>query len=180
MLRCQNTMHPVFSSYNVNCVAIDKADQAWVGTAEDGLLKYDGAAWTLYMQDDGLPGNREVTVAIDDNNILWAGAWEGGVSSFDGETWTKYETADGLPENISSTGVKYAYGKIWIFTDYSPLTGFLAYFDDGNWHIKYTQVGGIGIIAQETSNSQSVLTDEFWYWTEWNGEPHGFTGCMMV
>jgi ligand-binding sensor domain-containing protein len=41
---------PKLKNFRVNSISLDKNDVAWMATESDGLLRYDGAAWTQYDQ----------------------------------------------------------------------------------------------------------------------------------
>jgi ligand-binding sensor domain-containing protein len=55
----------------INSIGFDKNQNCWLGT-EKGLLKFDGSAWTSFLEDEysmGVPIN---AIAIDQNDDIWA------------------------------------------------------------------------------------------------------------
>jgi ligand-binding sensor domain-containing protein len=59
----------------------------WIGTAFEGLLRYDGETFTTYTTADGLAGDTVRGVHEDEDGTLWF-ATTGGLSRWDGERFT--------------------------------------------------------------------------------------------
>ncbi len=70
----------------------------WIGTDDDGIIRYDGSSWIRYTEEDGLPRSQARYGAFDQDNVLWVGS-SLGATSFDGKSWTSY-----LPENSGLSG----------------------------------------------------------------------------
>jgi ligand-binding sensor domain-containing protein len=60
----------------INSIGFDKNQNCWLGT-EKGLLKYDGSAWTSFLEDDYSTGIPIKSIAIDHNNDIWAATSNG-------------------------------------------------------------------------------------------------------
>lgn len=103
----------------------DKAGHVWFGTSE-GLIKYDGAAFTTFSKKDGLQGaDAEIWgLTIDKSGRIWVGSM-GGVSHFDGEKFTpfplpvsKVENAKAmLSDHLVFKMIEDSHGTMWFVTD---------------------------------------------------------------
>ncbi len=56
----------------VQCFAQDKTGFVWVGT-QNGLFRYDGAAFRQFGIEDGLPGSRVESLHESEDGTLWVG-----------------------------------------------------------------------------------------------------------
>ena len=83
----------IYTHYNsglpsriIECIAIDRNHNKWIGT-EDGLARLDvDANWTVYnSSNSALPDDRVRSLTIDDNDHVWIGT-PAGLSEFDGKT----------------------------------------------------------------------------------------------
>lgn len=114
-----------------NTLVIDGNGTKWIGTGSQGLVTFDGSAWTIYTTtNSGLPHNTVWSIAIDKSGARWI-ATNGGLVTFDGTNWTLYnQTNSPLPSDyvyavaIDNNDVK------WIGTG----DGF-AKFDGTNWDV---------------------------------------------
>jgi ligand-binding sensor domain-containing protein len=86
------------TSSNVTSLLFDASGSGWIGT-DNGICRYDGAAWTLYDDThDSLPGPQTSALALDRTGVLWAGFKQSvisamvqcGLSRFSGGTWHLY------------------------------------------------------------------------------------------
>ena len=74
----------------LNPIAIDQNNIKWIGTADIGLIKFDGVNFINYNSSNSqIPGNRVNCIAIDDQNRVWVGTSEG-IGIFDGSSWIVY------------------------------------------------------------------------------------------
>lgn len=76
----------------------DPAGNMWVATSS-GVARFDGTAWTVFTEEDGLVGEYSTSIAVDGNGNVWVGSWSG-LSRYNAGngTWSVFtsETA-GLP-----------------------------------------------------------------------------------
>jgi signal transduction histidine kinase/ligand-binding sensor domain-containing protein len=85
-------------------VLMDTEGVLWLGTAGDGLYRFDGQHLTLYQADDedplSLSSSFVSSLFQDGSGELWIGT-AGGLDRFDRttETFTHYRVKDGLPDN---------------------------------------------------------------------------------
>lgn len=83
-----------------NSIAVDSANNKWIGLNTHGVAKFDGVTWVLYnTSNSGIASNYVSNIAIDTNGVLWIAC--GDISKFDGTTWTTYNTSNsGLINNV--------------------------------------------------------------------------------
>lgn len=101
---------------NLTKVRIDKYDNKWVGSAGNGLIKFDGNVFTVYnISNSGIPGNRVNDIFISDN-IIWVGT-DHGIGRFDGSVWKAYNLSNSqIPdEYITSLTIDH-YNNLWAGT----------------------------------------------------------------
>jgi hypothetical protein len=120
---------------NVPCIAIDKQGNEWFGGC--GLIKFDGATWTILdTTNSNSPSNNINPIAIDlvGNKLVgWTKSNINGLSKFDGTSWANF---DSLPP-VRTIDVD-TQGNIWIGTFGSGVLKF-----DGTTWTKYAVSDGI-------------------------------------
>jgi len=78
----------------------------WFGT-EGGLSRGpypkgslpDGKRFINFTTEDGLAGDRVLSIYGDSDGVLWIGTYSGGISLYDGHGWSNLDTRDGLVNN---------------------------------------------------------------------------------
>lgn len=83
---------------NVYCGFLDKDNNFWFGTTNDGVYKYDGSKFTHFTEQDGLSDKNISCIYQADNGDLWFGTAKG-VSTFNGIEFTHLK----IPETEIST-----------------------------------------------------------------------------
>lgn len=89
-----------------SALLVDNSGNKWVGfstpisTSSVGLVKYNGASWTLFntTSTPALPSNYITALAKDNAGNVWIGT-RAGLVKFDGINFTTYNTTNGLPSN---------------------------------------------------------------------------------
>lgn len=118
----------------IRCVLQDKKGSYWIGTWDDGLIKYDGKKFTVFnTKNSKLPHNSIYCMVFDKRGNLYIGTFGGGVAKFDcRNNWKIYNTENsGLPNNwIYSIAID-SKGELWIGT-YSEG---LAIFNGKKWKV---------------------------------------------
>jgi len=99
----------------------DKRSVLWFGTANDGLIKFDGANFTAYKFPT--PPNSSTfysitALALDGDHNLWVGTSSLGAGLFhiDENAWQVYNTTNGLTDNSVSGIAIDSNGRIWFGT----------------------------------------------------------------
>ena len=109
-------------------VKADPNGGIWIGTAEGGLVRFNGTSWTIYNQGNtGMPGTNVSDIARRSSDGLIAIAnnqpsvwpYTGGVSTFDGTTWRHYTPNNSPLTHWQVVAVEFdANGNLWA----SPLS----------------------------------------------------------
>lgn len=113
-----------FVSSEIYSIIQDKQGFIWFGTAENGVMRYDGRKVTLFEFDDmnpkGLSHNDAGNVMLDKNGQIWIGTWGGGANVYNPKTGRfKHFIHDALDKNsISSNRIQSLFhdqtGNIWL------------------------------------------------------------------
>ncbi|MFQ6118742.1 MAG: two-component regulator propeller domain-containing protein, partial [Methanosarcinales archaeon] len=132
-----------------NKIAIDDSGDIWIAT-KNGIGRFNGTAWKIYSDKDGLALGENISIAIDSRNNIWI-ANEFGVSMYNGTTWTTYSSIK-------------ARSAIVIDEDNNPVVGTkegISKFNGYRW-INYTKPyelsGEIGLIAIDKKNRIWIRT----------------------
>ena len=114
------------------CFAEDRLSDLWIGTAEDGLFRYDGENVSHFDQSDGLSSNAILGIEIDGENRVMA-IHSTGIDLLDPDSRlvVRLGNAEGLKNLSPSLNSSYrtSYDKIWVGGDntlvqYSPISSF--------------------------------------------------------
>jgi ligand-binding sensor domain-containing protein len=114
----------------------DAAGRIWAGTRRQGVYRFDGAAWTNFREDDGLPDATVTAIVQADDGAIWFGT-QRGLARFDGTTWSRFTTAEGLPGNLVHAAGRDSSGALWFGTE-----GGAGRFDGTTWR-NYTENDGL-------------------------------------
>ena len=100
----------------IGAIAQDKRGRLWFGSQVGGVARFDGQAFKVYTERNGLAGNAIHCIAVDQRGNVWLGSHGGGISRFDGEKFHTFTMEDGLPSNwVQSVAVDHR-GHVWIGT----------------------------------------------------------------
>jgi ligand-binding sensor domain-containing protein len=119
----------------LNYIEIEKGYIKWIGTSEEGLIRFDDKTWTVFTVDNSpLPGNKVNFIYIDHNNTKWIGT-DAGLALFDDVNWTIYNTSNsGLPSNeVTCAAINTQNNETWIGTDKG-----LVRYNNGEWQVYTT------------------------------------------
>ena len=88
----------------------------WLGSA-GGLIRFDGASFTLFNVETGSLKDNEVWGLKEDHEGgLWIGTVGGGVTRLKDGRFTTYTTADGLPSDLVRQIDTDREGNVWVAT----------------------------------------------------------------
>lgn len=142
----------------------DGSGNVWVAlTGGEGILQWNGSAWTHFRDLGFGPGESDYPLIFTDwQGALWAYSPERGFSTFNGADWIVYsKQAYHLPENVGRGFAADNFGNIW----YSSENG-LAKFD-GDTTIVFTVPG-----AESYWTTVNAMTSDS-YGNIWIGGRYG-------
>ena len=115
-------------------ISIDNLDNKWIGTWQNGLMKFDDINWINYIAENSdLPNNNINCVATDNDNNIWIGT-PSGLTKFDETNWTTYNTTNSdIPDNFVKAIAFDSNNNKWIITGEWSSNGKLTEFDDNIW-----------------------------------------------
>ena len=97
-------------------LAVGPDSALWIGTEDNGLLRYQHGAFARFTVAQGLPSNTIPALFVDRAGTLWIGAALGGVAHYTGGRFERYATADGAPIDPVLSFVEDGSGTLWINT----------------------------------------------------------------
>ncbi len=103
--------------------AIDSSGHLWFATTDTGLVKFDGAGWTVYSTSNSdIYTDYLYNVAADKDGNIWAES-DSKLIKFDGSTWTSF---DHTYMNTNAMAIEYKADStiIWMGTGYDGLLRF--------------------------------------------------------
>ncbi|WP_394223250.1 two-component regulator propeller domain-containing protein [Alteromonas gracilis] len=124
-----------FVSSEIYSIIQDRQGFLWFGTAENGVMRYDGSKVTLLESGgeygQGLSHNDAGNLMLDNNGNIWVGTWGGGVNKYNPKTGqlTRYLN-DPLDKNsLSSNRIQSLFhdqtGEYWFGSYDQGLNRFL-------------------------------------------------------
>lgn len=104
----------------------DSAENLWIGSFNNGLIRRDGVTGQLthYPADAANPAalshQAVVYISEDPPGTLWVGTYGGGLNRFDAgtQTFTRLTTADGLPNDAVYAILPGGDGTYWLSTNH--------------------------------------------------------------
>ncbi|NKB68153.1 MAG: SpoIIE family protein phosphatase [Candidatus Latescibacteria bacterium] len=109
-------------SLEIREIEADSQGIMWIGTRGDGIIRYDGHAFTHYTVSNGLAHNNIEGILADGEGGLWISTFGSGVSRFDGRIFQSLTQRDGLLDNGVHQVIKSRDGTFWVATE-EGLTG---------------------------------------------------------
>jgi signal transduction histidine kinase/ligand-binding sensor domain-containing protein len=129
-------------------------------TTLDGLVRYDGARYTVFNKANskGINSNRFRSLYEDTDGTLWISTEDGGLTRYQNGQFRTYTTADGLPRNYVDRVRRTSEGKLLVLTN-----GGLARMQDDRFEIISTDTksfdSDIGIQGQSGNTWYRVNTE---------------------
>jgi ligand-binding sensor domain-containing protein len=127
-----NSITQVLDSCFVTTIKFDDSGNAWIGTFQKGLIKYEnGKAVYMNSQFPGLPSTI-LDIQTDSKGNIWLG-YGSGIIKYDGSAFTKYNSANSpLPDNPVYSIAIDKNDNVW-FTSCRFKAGGFGKFDGTNW-----------------------------------------------
>ena len=118
-------------------IIIDNMNNKWIGTINDGLIKFDEKVFTNYNTvNSSIPANKINCINLDNQNRIWVGT-DNGIGILNVSSWTIYNSDNSeLTSEIINTIRFDNSGNAWIGT-----AGNLVKFDGSSWSV-YNEPAG--------------------------------------
>ncbi len=153
----------------LTCVAIDKDNNIWIGSENQGILKFDGKTWERYTTSSTiLPSNYVNCISIAEDGTIWVGT-KGGLAEFKGSphTMSIYTTKTSkIPIDVINAVAPGAGGVTWLGT---PIGLVKTWIEDGTrqW---YTYSSNNSRIPDTWINSLTIDSQgKVWAGTKYGG-----------
>ena len=128
------TLQKILDGYIVNAIDFDSKGNAWIGTINQGIIRYNEGEIVLYNTDNSIIPNDFIAydIAIDKNDNVWIGGGEG-LLKFDGEEFTLYNSQNtAMPEDLVQKIEVDSKNNIW-FASCRFRQGGLVKYDGIEW-----------------------------------------------
>ncbi|TMP25666.1 diguanylate cyclase [Pseudoalteromonas rubra] len=164
-----------FVSSEIYSIIQDQQGLLWFGTAENGVMRYDGRKVTLFEFDgksvEGLSHNDAGNLMLDRNGNIWIGTWGGGANRYDPRTG-KFENFIHDPkqtDSISANRIQSLYhdldGSIWLGSYDSGLNRYLG---QGKFeHIRKTSESATGLSHNRIWDIENDGKNRIWIATSY-------------
>ena len=127
--------------FGIRSIFQDRMGNLWFGTNGGGVSKYDGAEFSHFNTEDGLPANVVLKIAEDSAGNMWFGCL-GGLVRYDGTAFATFTTEDGLPhDNVREILVDRT-GNLWLGTGSWEGGGRLTRYD-GTEFVRFSTEDGL-------------------------------------
>ncbi|MCG7534779.1 hybrid sensor histidine kinase/response regulator [Pseudoalteromonas sp. OOF1S-7] len=164
-----------FVSSEIYSIIQDRQGLLWFGTAENGVMRYDGRKVTLFEFDgqssSGLSHNDAGNLMLDRNGDIWIGTWGGGANRYDPRTG-QFENFLHDPKrasSISANRIQSLYhdldGSIWLGSYDSGLNRYLG---KGNFeHITKTDESATSLSHNRIWDIENDGMERLWIATSY-------------
>ncbi|BBN81853.1 hybrid sensor histidine kinase/response regulator [Pseudoalteromonas sp. A25] len=171
----QLTAEDGFVSSEIYSIVQDKQGLLWFGTAENGVMRYDGRKVTLFefdsMSDNALSHNDAGNLMLDHHGHVWIGTWGGGANRYNPKTG-KFESFlhdPKHPDSISANRIQSLHhdqeGIIWLG---SYDQGLNRYLGDGRFaHIKQKDHDNTGLTHNRVWDIEDYDKHAIWVATSY-------------
>jgi ligand-binding sensor domain-containing protein/signal transduction histidine kinase/DNA-binding response OmpR family regulator len=114
---------------DINTICEDAHGIIWLGSYEDGLIRYNPVKKTIrsYTSKDGLPSNVVLGILEDEKRNLWIST-DNGLAKFDRKVFKTYTIEDGLPGNVFNYNSFYKDSKGEFF--FGGFNGLVSFFPE--------------------------------------------------
>jgi ligand-binding sensor domain-containing protein/signal transduction histidine kinase len=96
---------------------VDRHGVLWIGTINDGLIRYQGGKFTSLHKLDGLASDRILSLCESDDGSLWVGT-EDGLSQLSDVKFPIFSQTEGLAQEVCLAVAASPNGGIWAGTTY--------------------------------------------------------------
>ena len=128
----------ILDGYIVRAIAFDSKGNAWIGTQEQELIRYNKNETVIYNSENSILPNDFMIwdIAVDKKDNVWIGASDG-VWKYDGKEFTLYNSQNtAMPEDIVWSIAIDSKNNLWFASCRFNLGGLVKY--DGKTWTAYT------------------------------------------
>jgi len=146
-----------FVSSEIYSIIQDRQGFLWFGTAENGVMRYDGNKIALFEagadHSQRLSHNDAGNLMLDANGDIWIGTWGGGLNKYESTTgkFSRYLNDPEDPSSLSSNRIQSLFhdvtGQLW-FGSYNE--GLNRYLGDG----RFERIGNVPDNALSLSHNR--------------------------
>ncbi|OGU62948.1 MAG: hypothetical protein A2V66_10110 [Ignavibacteria bacterium RBG_13_36_8] len=156
----RNSDYP--GGFHACCVAVDNNNIKWIGTRDQGLIRYDEKEWTrFYTHNSPIPSNWIPRIKVDDQNRKWI-CTTGGLAIYDDNTWVTYTTSNSsIPCNEINAIAFDNQQNVWIGSEARHM---LFKFDGSNW-TTYADIYMLGYFESEVYSLEIDHLNRIWIGT---------------
>jgi ligand-binding sensor domain-containing protein/nitrogen-specific signal transduction histidine kinase len=141
----------------------DREGNLWFAT-ERGVTRYDGAQFTTFTLEDGLPERLVRSIIEDRAGDLWFGTFGGGACRYNGTEFTSFSAEDGLADNNVHSILQDRAGHMWFTSGWLEYRGKGVSRYDGAEFITFTAADGLVDNTVHTIVEDS--RGDLWFGTE--------------
>ncbi|MBE0356984.1 hypothetical protein PPHE_b0199 [Pseudoalteromonas phenolica O-BC30] len=164
-----------FVSSEIYSIIQDQQGLIWFGTAENGVMRYDGRKVTLFefdsMSDNGLSHNDAGNLMLDRKGNVWIGTWGGGANRYNPKTgkFDNYIHDPKSDNSISANRIQSLHhdedGTIWLGSYDQGLNKYLG--KNQFAHIKKAINGEPGLSHNRIWDIENHKSDMLWVATSY-------------
>ncbi len=132
-----NFNHKILEGYFVDAIAFDHLGNAWIGTLNKGLIKYNSEGVEIFNSTNSIISDTEAiyALAVDSKNNVWIGTLSKGLIKFDGESFKVYNSSNSpIPENRVVSIAIDSKDNVWFASNISNHGGVVKY-DGLTWKV---------------------------------------------
>jgi len=139
-------------SNSLSAIAVDNNNVKWIGSLDNGLIRYDEINFTNYnVSNSSIPSNIINCISIDNLSNVWVGT-DKGIGVFNGSSWITYDVNNsGLSSHYINVIKFDESGNTWIGTSAN-----IVKFDGVNWTL-YNDNSGVDWIEDFHIEEQNKI-----------------------
>lgn len=103
-------------SNKITALSIDKNNNIWIGTDNNGLCRKTHKGFIHYNKQNGLQNENITDLICDNSGIIWIGTDRGGLIKYGGDRFKHLTEKDGLPNDIVMAIMEDSKHNLWFGT----------------------------------------------------------------
>ncbi|HET6558252.1 MAG TPA: two-component regulator propeller domain-containing protein [Prolixibacteraceae bacterium] len=125
----------ILEDFFITSIAFDHQGNAWIGTSQQGLIKYNSGEKTVYnASNSSMPQEFIWDIAVDSKNNVWIGC-DSELVKYDGTTFTIYNSLNTpMPEDWVQSIAIDSRDNVW-FSSSRFRKGGLVKYDGSQWTV---------------------------------------------